>query len=335
MVLLAVLSGIIGLVLTGFTAWHISLAYRNLTTIECLEKTRYVSPIRKTMERAAQAIGGSGGEESVGLIQKYGQQLTEMHANTIPGVTCTEEGEERTSPSPDGEGRMTVTEALGMSYNEIERERERARYEDYLDEKDSEKLPNAFDLGWRRNLSMLLGPKKLFWSLPICNSTGDGWHWEPSPKWVAAREAVKRDRELQWREQERQAQQQQRSAGWRNGTSGNSHHRYYPTTIDDADDLLDNDDERHYLSTSNGIASVPKPAAAGRRTHGGNKANQILGRSSGQYADYDGNGGARDPGITERRSEVSLKTLRRRGGDDEDASSLDGLYEDEGAFYRG
>ena len=317
MVLLAVLAGIIGLVLTGFTGWHISLAYRNLTTIECLEKTRYVSPIRKTMERTAQAIGGNSGEESVGLMQKYGQQLTEMHANTIPGVTRPEEGKERRSPSADGERRMTAAEALRMNYNDMERERERNRYENYLDEKDSEKLPNAFDLGWQRNLSMLLGPTKLLWFLPICNSLGDGWHWEPSPRWIAAREAIKRDRELQWREQERREQQ----TSW--GGGGHANNNQYPATIDVGDD----DDGRHYLSTTNGVASVPKPGGRSRYT---SKANQVLGRTSSQYADEGSNAVAR-PG-----SEMSLKPLRRqghrRGTDDDDTSSIDGLYDNEDRY---
>ena len=209
MVLLAVIAGIIGLVLTGFTGWHISLAMRNQTTIECLEKTRYSSPIKKTLQRASQMGNG----EDAGLIQRYGQQLAEIHANAIPGVTRVEEGEEHPSPSPDIEGQMTAMEALRMNYNEAERQRERARYEDYLDEKDSEKLPNAFDLGWRRNLGNLFGDKPLFWFLPICNTLGDGWHWEPSPKWLTAREAVRMSREEQWREQE----QREQNAAWNAG----------------------------------------------------------------------------------------------------------------------
>merc|ERR1712230_198551 len=44
-VMLAVISGIIGLVLAGFTGWHIILASRGQTTIECLETTRYLSPL--------------------------------------------------------------------------------------------------------------------------------------------------------------------------------------------------------------------------------------------------------------------------------------------------
>lgn len=61
-VMLAVIAGIIGLVVTGFTSWHIMLASRNQTTIECLEKTRYLSPLRKQIHRAPPA-GYAGDEE--------------------------------------------------------------------------------------------------------------------------------------------------------------------------------------------------------------------------------------------------------------------------------
>lgn len=43
-VLLAVVAGILGLVLSGFTIWHLSLVGSGMTTIESLEKVRYNSP---------------------------------------------------------------------------------------------------------------------------------------------------------------------------------------------------------------------------------------------------------------------------------------------------
>lgn len=43
-VLLAVVAGIVGLVLSGFTFWHLMLTGRNMTTIESLEKVRYTAP---------------------------------------------------------------------------------------------------------------------------------------------------------------------------------------------------------------------------------------------------------------------------------------------------
>lgn len=188
-VLLCTISGIIGLVLTGFTGWHLSLASRNQTTIECLEKTRYLSPLKKSMRRNQNGVQG----------QSYGRQLAEIHANAIPGATRDEEGEELL-PTNDT-NRSPAQQALHMNYNDMERSRERERYEEYLDEQDSEKLPNAFDLGWRRNLQHLFGEKPFLWFLPFCNSTGNGWHWEPSQKWLEAREDIKRQRESQWDQQ--------------------------------------------------------------------------------------------------------------------------------------
>lgn len=222
-VLLAVLGGIIGLVLSGFTAWHISLAIRGLTTIECLEKTRYVSPLRKALDRnqfesflGPHPEPGQDPESLRHRLQDYGHQILDAHANAIPGVTRAEEGEERASPSPPQyahipapgpEGRMDnrspAQQALSRSYMELERQRERERYHDYLDEVDNEKMPNAFDLGWRRNLLHLFGERPLFWAVPVCNTTGDGWQWEPSVKFLEARERVRQ------RAEQGQAEQQQ------------------------------------------------------------------------------------------------------------------------------
>ena len=208
-VVLAVLSGIIGIVLAGFTAWHLSLAWQNQTTIERLEKTRYLSPLRRSMQQQSYQSDIPNGN----FDRSYGQQLREIHANVLPGVTRPEEGEERHSPversTPSIQPHSVAQESLRRNYNDMERSRERLRYEDYLDEKDSEKLPNAFDLGWRRNLLHLFGERPLFWFFPICNTTGDGWHWEPSPTWLAAREDVRREREEEWKMQHQAQQGQQ------------------------------------------------------------------------------------------------------------------------------
>ncbi|RHZ63039.1 DHHC family palmitoyltransferase [Aspergillus thermomutatus] len=212
-VLLAILGGIIGLVLTGFTAWHISLAVRGMTTIECLEKTRYVSPLRKALDRHRyQHILGNHGDgdgdspapDSFGhRLQDYGQQILEAHANAIPGVTRAEEGEERLSPAPGqptGHGvsddQLTpAQQALTRSFAELERQREHDRYQDYLNEEDNGKLPHAFDLGWRKNLLHLFGNRPLLWPIPVCTTTGDGWRWEPSRKFLEAQEGLRLKRE--------------------------------------------------------------------------------------------------------------------------------------------
>ncbi|KAL9116539.1 MAG: hypothetical protein Q9187_006937, partial [Circinaria calcarea] len=261
MVLLSVLSGILGLVLAAFTGWHIGLAWRGQTTIECLEKTRYLSPLRKSMQRQQYGVS----DESRSTVQRYGQQLAEIHANAIPGITRIEEGEERASPTGDLEQGMARRDAPHMSYSDVERSRERQRYEEYLDEQDSEKLPNAFDLGWRRNLSHLFGDTPLLWFFPICNTKGDGWRWEPSPKWLEAREEIRRQREEQWKEQE----QREQEAEWGRRQNG------YASPVRPGED-----NDRHYLTTSAGVAAVSK---TGTRTPG--KADQILGRSPNQFVD--------------------------------------------------
>ncbi|EAW14500.1 DHHC family palmitoyltransferase [Aspergillus clavatus NRRL 1] len=212
-VLLAILGGIIGLVLTGFTVWHISLALRGMTTIECLEKTRYVSPLRKALDRHrhehsrghhGESNGASPVSDSFGhRLQDYGQRVLDAHANAIPGVTRAEEGEERLSPAPgqpryelQSADRLTpAQQALTRSYAEMERQREHDRYQDYLNEEDNEKLPHAFDLGWRKNLLHLFGPQPLLWLIPVCTTTGDGWYWEPSREFFEAQERRRLKRE--------------------------------------------------------------------------------------------------------------------------------------------
>ena len=289
-VLLCVISGIIGLVLTGFTGWHVSLACRGQTTIECLEKTRYLSPLRKTLK--AQTYKGRNGKEG----QSYGQQLAEIHANALPSVTRPEEGESMLDDDDLGQGSRAQRSSR-RDYSEIEESRERERYENYLDERDSEKLPNAFDLGWRRNLYNLFGPRPLLRALPVCNTLGDGWHWEPNPRWVAEREAIRRERERQWQEDEDNGRH-----GYAQGLrKPNGYPQRWPAR---------NDSERHYVATSNGVMDVP---ITGNRSP--RKADHILGRTD-EYFDRDDEGGSPSSGM-------SMKTIRRRG-------SFDGSSDDEG-----
>ena len=293
MVLLSVLSGIIGLVLTGFTGWHLSLAYCGQTTIECLEKTRYLSPLRKSMKGLRH-----GPRDGDNRLQRYGQQLAEIHANSIPGVTRVEEGEEPASPEEDLEAGITAQEAFRMTYDEVERVRERERYEEYLDEQDSEKLPNAFDLGWRKNLTHLFGDSPLLWMLPVCNTQGDGWRWEPSPKWVAAREQIRLTRERHWADLQPRPQ-----------VAAGSEYRSYQT-------VGEIDGQNRYMTTTDGVTIVPN----GKIKHG-SKANQILGRTSSQYVDEELSDDGR-PG-----SQMSLRTIRRKSSfesDGDDEGQLDG-----------
>ena len=209
---LAVVSGIFALALGGFTAWHISLAWRNQTTIEKLETTRYLSTWRNSMHQQRQRYVNGG------VGPSYREQLREIHANALPGITRPEEGVEGPDDDVAEPGRMpsspppppppsssasasaydyaqsTAQRSLLSNYGQLERERERERYERYLDEQDSEKLPHAFDLGWRHNLRHLFGNRTLLWFVPVCNTVGDGWHWEVSPRWQLAREELTRRR---------------------------------------------------------------------------------------------------------------------------------------------
>ena len=328
-VLLAVISGIFGLVLAGFTVWHLSLAWRGQTTIECLEKTRYLNPLRKSMQQQhyqQHQLHGNG-------TPSYGQQLREIHANVLPGVTRPEEGDDSSSSNGDLERGFTAREALQRSYNHFEQSRERERYEDYLDEQDSEKLPNAFDLGWRRNLRHLFGPSPLLWFVPICNTSGDGWTWEANPKWLDVRDQIRRQREAQWQAQQWHESRHHRSAASPHSPSSsaqphpgeyrdrdyfaNYSQKWQSTPHHCDDDGGDGDGQRHYLTTSAGVASVP---ASGRRSPG--KADLILGRDSRSYVDdYLGAGDGARAG-----SEVSMDTLRRpssSASDDDDSDDAE------------
>ncbi|KAH8599996.1 DHHC palmitoyltransferase-domain-containing protein [Bisporella sp. PMI_857] len=216
-VMLAVISGIIGIVLAGFTGWHILLASRGQTTIECLEKTRYLSPLRKSMQQ---------------------QHIANHERRPIDDT-----------PMANGEQRHPTFDAY-------ERARARARYEEYLDEQDSEKLPSAFDLGWRKNLLHLFGPSRALWAFPICNTTGDGWSWEPSPKWIEARDRIAREREEQ--------RTRERSAGWGEPQSPD----FPPPPPEGAG--------RHYIAYPSNPSGRPSPIS---------KADRILGRSPNEYSD--------------------------------------------------
>lgn len=258
-ILLSIMSAMIGLIVGAFTGWHIMLASRGQTTIECLEKTRYLSPISKTIHDSF--VAGRG------LPQPgYGQQLIDIHANALPGITRPEEGEERRSPSNSRSPSIhlqTLPPYPGhASYEEMERYRSRKRYEEYQDEEDSKKLPNAFDIGWRANLRHLFGPSPWLWALPVCNTIGDGWSWPANPKWLEARDRLRADRE---RQRAREAQ-----AGWsldaaatdggagsRNGTPAVTG----PKVPSKADKILGRDPN---LYADPGVVPVHRPAASRR-----------------------------------------------------------------------
>ncbi|KAI0891567.1 palmitoyltransferase PFA3 [Annulohypoxylon nitens] len=286
-IMLAVVSGIIGLVVGAFTSWHILLASRNQTTIECLEKTRYLSPLRKTLQH--QFVAQHNGE---GIqLPRYGQQLLDIHANALPGVTRPEEGEIRTSLDGNNVPQQ-------LSYEDMERVRAQKRYEEYMDEQDSEKLPNAFDLGAKRNLLHLFGPTPGLWFFPIINTTGDGWSWEASPKWIAARDRIAMERDEQRR--------RERAAGW-----GDPDPSFVPVTTTFA--------RPNGAGATRNYVGAPSPkfqrsSDGGRRTP--SKADRILGRDPNLYAD-------------QPAGSMSMRTLNKQGVDIENEFDDSSEEEDE------
>lgn len=209
-ILLAVISGIIGLVLTAFTAWHIYLAQSGRTTIESLERVRYLAPMRKAMaeQLESQARHSSDTDNDEDAELGIRASLLKTHANALPSITRPEEGTSASpspSPSPPSFTASPAQSSLRRTYAQNERARELARYNAYLDEQATRKLPNAFDLGWRRNLRHVFGEKAALWWLPICNSTGDGWAWDINPEFVAQSTRVARERAVRQQEEERDA----------------------------------------------------------------------------------------------------------------------------------
>ncbi|KAK3351304.1 Palmitoyltransferase PFA3 [Neurospora tetraspora] len=286
-IMLSVISGIIGIVLTAFTGWHIYLACRGQTTIECLEKTRYLSPLRESMQRTYvnQHTPGQGI-----ALPKYGQQLLDIHQNAIPGVTRPEEGEElRRMTTPSGSSLHNDITAQHnpelqagsrrFTYDEMERIRARKRYEEYLDEQDSTKLPHAFDLGWRRNLLHLFGTNAWLWPFPVCTTLGDGWSWEPNSKWLEARDRIAREREEQ--------RQRERQAGWGPADDDDITPVYTPTWTPPPNQQPQQEGGagRHYLQPSQQQTQTQRSPAftPSRRTP--SKADRILGRDPNMYAD--------------------------------------------------
>ncbi|KAF4462934.1 palmitoyltransferase PFA3 [Fusarium albosuccineum] len=280
-IMLAVISGIIGIVVGAFTGWHILLASRGQTTIECLEKTRYLSPLRKTINSA---------HDPANRVPQAAQQFVDFHANALPGITCPEEGEERRTQEiprtypPDG------SHPVHVSYVQREREQRQKRYEEYLDEQDSEKLPNVFDLGWKRNLRHLFGPTPLFWFFPVCNTTGDGWTWEASSRWIEARDRLRAEREEQ--------RAREVSAGWGS-----------------PDDVPVPDIPER--PTGAGRHFTPSPQLAGSKPM--SKADRVLGRDPNLYADATQNVPMRRLSPRGRTVDDELADL----DDEEDDDSLD------------
>ena len=228
-------------------------------------------------------------------LPKFGQQLLDIHQNAIPGVTRPEEGAELRRTTPSG---STIQHELNaphnpelqagsrrFTYDEMERMRARKRHEEYLDEQDSTKLPHAFDLGWRRNLQHLFGTKAWLWPFPICTTLGDGWSWEPNPKWLEARDRIAREREEQ--------RQRERQAGWGPADDDDITPVYTPTYQQQHQQQPQGVGAgRHYLSPSQQQAQTQRSNASSSNSplftpsrRAPSKADRILGRDPNMYAD--------------------------------------------------
>ena len=312
-IMLCVIGGIIGLVVGLFTGWHLFLACSGQTTIECMEKTRYSSPLRSTMTFTAAATVAEAINGSLGTGKKARPVHDEERAlfDGIEGAH--DDGDDDDDDVPLG-GRLgpnsngsyghghgngasynhngsgaARTMGRRMTYNDLERYRAQKRHEEYMDEQDSQKLPHAFDLGLRRNIRHMFGPNIWLWPFPIPTTTGDGWTWEPSPKWLAARNRIKQERDAQLA--------RERAAGW--GAVG--------------DELQDAGSAAPPIVVTTAMPSRPRPqstlsqqqnqqpsryhrpgaapgAAPGPGPAASSKADRILGRTPGQYADVHGQG---------------------------------------------
>ncbi|PHH64644.1 hypothetical protein CDD82_1747 [Ophiocordyceps australis] len=250
-IVLAVLSGIIGAVVGVFTIWHVFIASRGQTTMECLEKTRYLSPLRKTHHYAHDAANYALDPAQDTVLQHHMLH----HQDSAQHHMLHDQDQLHHTLQGHHQDQQPQVQ---MSYEQRERFQSRKRYHDFLDEQDSDKLPHAFDLGWRRNLTHLFGPAPHLWLLPISNTTGDGWQWEPSPRWLHARNKLRLERQQQ--------HQREINAGW-----GSPPSRASPPHSPAAPDSS--------LSLPSS-SSTPLPP---RRTP--SKADRILGRDPNLYAD--------------------------------------------------
>ncbi len=149
----------------------------------------------------------------------------------------------------------------------------------------------------------LFGPNPLLWFFPICNTTGDGWAWEPSPKWLEARSRLGRERNEQ--------RERERAAGWGSETPLASP---APWTQPSREGV-----GRHYLVNHPQPIPSPSPttsSSAGDVSSGWqtpSKADRVLGRDPNLYADEV------PASVSLRRlSPMASRPLRRGGADGAD-----------------
>ncbi|KAI5280715.1 palmitoyltransferase for Vac8p, partial [Ascosphaera aggregata] len=191
--ILSVLAGVLGLVLTGFTAWHISLVSRNLTTIESLERTRYVIPLRDIIDQKRKEIltawnqGLLAAPSSMSTSSSKQQQQPPPSSSSPPAII-----QKRMQAQEEARGRgqfdaWQKDSASGVFSHTVD-PYQQARYSPehlyelerhyiYVDDTEAGDLPHAFDRGWRENFRSVFGDDVLRWFLPTKDVAGDGWVW--------------------------------------------------------------------------------------------------------------------------------------------------------------
>ncbi|KAK6360641.1 palmitoyltransferase for Vac8p [Orbilia blumenaviensis] len=94
-ILLAVISGVVGIVVTGFSGYHFYLVFKGETTIESMEKTRYLTPLRKknNIPWGANLLGGGAGNGVMGPSalemrerERYNEYLIEETSREMPNA---------------------------------------------------------------------------------------------------------------------------------------------------------------------------------------------------------------------------------------------------------
>lgn len=187
--ILAVLAGVLGLVLTGFTAWHISLVARNLTTIESLERTRYVMPLRDILDHKRKEILMAWNQGVLAPPVNIQKRNEAQEAARSRG-----QYDEWQKHSDNGRFSHTVNPYQRANYAP-EHLHELERHYLYLDDSEADALPHAYDRGWRENFRLLFGENRVWWWLPTKNVYGDGWMWPINPEFAIARQTLEKKRE--------------------------------------------------------------------------------------------------------------------------------------------
>jgi len=189
-------------------------------------------------------------------------------------------------------------------------QREQQQYMEYLDERDSERLPNAFNLGWKRNFDAVFGRNRWLWPVPTATTTLDGWRWEQSDEFRRQRDVLRREREI---EMQRQADVE---AGW-GAPDPRDHSPGHP--VSKADRVLGRSPGQFY----DGSQSMSQPPRNSRSPDLGEEAlynssdeedvdgkARLLGRRSQRSAAFDPHPGTR---VMASWNDIPAEMIRQKG----------------------